>query len=642
MRRRAEQIGDVGVDAFASEALGAAKAKRLEQLLDDGTTPLFFGRLDYADPPEQFHIGRRHVLDDRGDPMVVDWRAPISLPFYRATPREPLGVALRRRFGFEHGLLTGFEDEVLAAGEYLGTDSRILVEEIERPRVGPMRDIVATIQPDQDEIVRADLAETICVQGAPGTGKTAVGLHRAAYLLYTFRDRLRRSGVLVVGPNRAFLSYIGDVLPALGEVDVTQVTVDDLPGRVTVRSVDSAATATVKGDARLAEVIRRAVFLGVRRPSADVVVPIGARRWRVSAHDLTRMVDDLRRSGVRYGVGRERLRVLVGEALRRAMEEEGDAPTDAAAARLSASAPVREFVESVWPLVDPTALVARLLSDSEFLARAARGLLHEDEQALIRWDAPPRSVRSAGWSVADAFLIDEVADHVERTRSFGHVVVDEAQDLSAMQLRAIGRRCSTGSATVLGDLAQGTTPWASEGWADSLAHLGKPEAAVSTLTRGYRVPTQILELANRLLPSVAPDLPPAESVRRSPGSLVVTPAMDLDAAVVEAVQSVLAEEGSVGVICADASVSGIRAALTAAGIALAEPGEDDAGHRVSLLPASLAKGLEYDSVVVVEPAAIVAAEPRGLRRLFVVLTRAVSRLTVVHARPLPEALAARG
>src|SRR3954451_2696366 len=261
MRRRAETLyaagSEVAGDPFAAETLGRTLSRRVAELADDPSTPLFFGRLDLDDA--DFHIGRRDGHDDAGEPMVLDWRASLSRSFYRASARDPQGVSVRRRFGFVKGELTSFEDEHLDRGEELGTASRILTEEIERPRVGPMRDIVATIQPEQDELVRADLESSVAVQGAPGTGKTAVGLHRAAYLLYLHRERLRRSGVLVVGPNTAFLGYISAVLPALGEVEVQQTAVDDLVARAPVRAADPVETAVVKHDARMAEVLRRAV-----------------------------------------------------------------------------------------------------------------------------------------------------------------------------------------------------------------------------------------------------------------------------------------------------------------------------------------------------------------------------------------------
>ena len=648
MRARAAEIGDVAVDAFASEALGKARARRLAALVDDPTTPLFFGRIDTAAdastsgaPGEVFHIGRRHVIDTRGEPMVVDWRAPISLPFYRATTVEPMGVELRRRFGFSTGSITSFEDERLIAGDGLGLASRLLAEEIERPRIGPMRDIVATIQPDQDELVRADLAETLCIQGAPGTGKTAVGLHRAAYLLYTFRERLRRGGVLVVGPNRAFLSYIGDVLPALGEVDVTQTTVDELPQGVVVRGSESVATATLKGDARLAKVLRKALYAGIRRPSAPLMVVADGRRRRVDADVVRGLVRDLLHADVRYATARERLRAHLAEVLRRELEEEGGAPTDAASRRIAGSPEVRAYVDEHWPPVEPLAFLAGLYTDQSLLARASDGMLSDDEQALLRWEKTPRSARSAPWTAADAFLVDEVADLLERPRGFGHVILDEAQDLSPMQCRAVGRRCVTGSVTLLGDIAQGTTPWATDSWATTLANVGKTDGRVTALTRGYRVPQEVLDFANRLLPHIASSVEPATSVRSGAGSLRVTATSDAFAEAALVVRRLLADEGSIGVIAADADVDAVAAAVEMAGVAAVRLGADDTvlDARVELVPATLAKGLEFDHVVVVEPAEIVAAEARGLRRLYVVLTRAVSTLTVVHAEPLPSHLA---
>ncbi|MDQ6874027.1 MAG: AAA family ATPase [Actinomycetota bacterium] len=638
MRARAGVLGDVGVDAFASESLGIALRRRLAQLQDDPATALFFGRLDQRDGGEVFHVGRRHVRDDAADPVVIDWRAPLSRPFYRASTADPMGVARRRRFGFSAGELTSFEDEWLDAEHPpAAAISAILLEEIERPRVGPMRDIVATIQPDQDDLVRADLDETICVQGAPGTGKTAVGLHRAAYLLYTYPERLKRGGVLVIGPNRAFLSYVSNVLPALGEVDVEQLTIDELPGSVTVRGRDQAAAALVKADARMASVIRRAVYAGLQRAVEPVVVTVGARRYRVPPERLRRWVDDLRRGDLRYGAARDRLQTLVAHHIRSQLEARGGAPTDAAVERISRSPEVLRAVEAVWPRIDPVRLVMRVLGDGEFLAAAARGLLDEGEQAAIRWPAPARGPGSARWSVADAFLVDEAVGLVERSPSYGHVIVDEAQDLSPMQCRAVARRSATGSLTVLGDVAQGTAPWATDDWPATLDHLGKAAARVEPLTRGYRVPAEVVAMTNRLLPLIAAGVAPAESIRAGRGALRVVPVHGSVAGAVDEVHRALESEGSVGLIAADGAVPALRRALTVAGIAAALVGEE-VDERVSVVPASLAKGLEFDSVVVVEPADIVAAEPRGLRRLYVVLTRAVSRLSVVHSKPLPEAL----
>ena len=269
MREKTGSLEIASADPVNTEFLKAAIWRRMKELEDDPDVPLFFGRLDYLEPAEEtFHIGRRHVNDDAGEPLVVDWRAEISVPFYRASKTEPMGVGTRRRFGFTHGEMTAFEDEDLtsAAPEQ---HSDILDAEIERPRSGPMRDIVATIQPEQDVIVRAGVEETICVQGAPGTGKTAVGLHRAAYLLYAYRDQLSRAGVLVVGPNASFLRYIGDVLPALGEIEAKQTTVEEMVARVKVAGPGPAPVDVLKGDARLAEVLHRAVWSQVQLPEGS-------------------------------------------------------------------------------------------------------------------------------------------------------------------------------------------------------------------------------------------------------------------------------------------------------------------------------------------------------------------------------------
>ncbi|MFD6661232.1 HelD family protein [Micromonospora chalcea] len=649
MRERAEALfatGDkVAGDSYTAEQLGRHMARRVKELADDPTTPLFFGRLDFGetDPDHagrEYHVGRRHITDELGEPLVLDWRAPVSRSFYRASARDPQGVAVRRRFGFSTGVLTSFEDEHLDRGEELGTASRILTAEIERPRVGPMRDIVATIQPEQDELVRADLADSICVQGAPGTGKTAVGLHRAAYLLYLHRERLRRSGVLIVGPNRAFLSYIAAVLPALGEVEVEQATVEDLVTRVPVRAVDDPAAAALKHDVRMAEVLRRAVEAHIGTPTEPIMVSDGSYRWRIGLDPLHRLVTETRAEGLPYATGRERVRARVVALLQRQAEaRRAESPSDAWLRRMSRIKPVTDLLDAVWPALTPDGLLHRLRTDAAALAAAADGLLTPEEQELFRSGKIARTAKATRWTAADAVLVDEVAGLLERPAGFGHVVVDEAQDLSPMQCRAIARRSEHGSITLLGDLAQGTAPWAATDWRESLAHLGKPDAAVVPLSVGFRVPAAVVAFANRLLPALAVDVPAARSLRHD-GALDVRTAEDLTAATVAEVRAALAHDGSVGVIAADDAVDRLRAALADAGVETATADDVEAAARVTVVPATLVKGLEYDHVVVVEPAAIVAAEPRGLHRLYVVLTRAVSRLAVLHREPLPAPLAA--
>src|SRR3954465_2041101 len=568
MRTAPTAVTDAGVDAWASERLGAARAERLRHLAADPGVPPSSARPHTRAEP--FHTGRRHVRDAGGDPVVIDWRAPMSRPFYQANAADPQGLVRRRRFGFSGGELTSYEDELLGAGDE--HPSSLLLEEIERPRSGPMRDIVATIQPEQDDIVRAPLTESICVQGAPGTGKTAVGLHRAAYLLYTHGGQLTRTGVLVVGPNRAFLRYIEQVLPTLGEVDVEQTTVRDLTARVPVRAGDPAELAVLKGDARMAQVLRQALWGGIAKPADSIQVPLAGRRYRIPVERLKRYVDDLRRRGqipddqqlLHYAAGRERLALSVAEDARRQKELAGGSPTDAETRRAARSPEVRAFCDEVWPAWDADALVFALFTDPARLARAARGVLDDDEQAALHRTA--RSVRTFSWTEADAVLVDEAAGLLERTPGYGHVVVDEAQDLSPMQCRAIARRLAAGSLTVLGDLAQATSPWSSGTWARTLDGLGRPDTVVRPLIQGYRVPGEVLDYANRLLPAIAPDLAAATALRREPGSLSVRPVATLAGPLQEVVAELVAGDGSIGVVTADDSADEVVRLLGDAGL----------------------------------------------------------------------------
>jgi DNA helicase IV len=652
MRVNVLAINPMAGDRVSLEYLKADLYRRAESLRDLPDAPLFFGRLDYGTAePGSLHIGRRHVHDLDGTPVVIDWRAPVSRPFYRASQAEPMGLELRRRFGFSGGELTAYEDERFASAGAGGVatlrsgekePSKLLLAEIERPRSGPMRDIVATIQPDQDDIVRADAGRTVCVQGAPGTGKTAVGLHRVAYLLYAHKEQVTRRGVIVIGPNLAFLSYIRNVLPALGELDVIQTTVTDLVASVPVRGADSDTAAVVKGDARMAEVLRRALWASIREPAEALVVARGSRRWRIPAREVMALAAELRERGVRYGAGRELLGHRIAHVILSQMEAAGETCDDRTHDAVRRSAPVRACVDRVWPKVEARRLVFGLLSSPDQLARHACGLLSEAEQQAIAWSPAPRGPGSARWSRADQVLIDEAGDLIERTPSLAHVVVDEAQDLSPMECRAIGRRCSTGSATVLGDIAQGTTPWAATSWPAMLSHLGKPEAAVRELEVGYRVPRQILDYASRLLPLIAPGLRPAMSLRQDAGALAVehVPSGGLGGRVADVSARAMDLPGSVAVICADAQVADVCAALRAAGLAFGVLGSEPAGagSRLTVVPVTLAKGLEFDHVVLAEPSHIAAGEAHGMRRLYVALTRAVSRLTVLHAEPLPTEL----
>jgi DNA helicase IV len=671
MRENALELAEnpMAGDRVSLEYLKADLYRRAEALKDLPDAPLFFGRLDYSELARRdedfagadFHIGRRHVHDQEGTPVVLDWRAPVSRPFYRASQSDPLGLTLRRRFGFAGGALTAYEDERFKSNKQAAATpdrsvagseppSNLLISEIERPRSGPMRDIVATIQPEQDDIVRANAATTVCVQGAPGTGKTAVGLHRVAYLLYAHKEQVTRRGVIVVGPNLAFLSYIRNVLPALGELDVTQTTVADLVASTPIRGTDTDEAATVKGDARMAEVLHRALWASIRPPAQALMLSRGSRRLRVPAHEIEELARELRDRGVRYGTGRELLAHRIAHVILLQIEAAGETCDDRTHDSVRRSAPVRKCVDEVWPKVDPKRLVLSVLSGQNQAMSNGPGLLSPAELSAISWPKVPRGLASAPWTRADQVLIDEAADLIERTPSIAHVVVDEAQDLSPMEVRAIGRRCATGAATVLGDIAQGTTPWAATSWPELLAHLGKPGAAVRELDVGYRVPRQILDYASRLLPAIAPGLGPARSLRADANSLAVISVApgELDARVAAGCATALERPGSTAVICADAQLAEVAAALSAAGLGFevlgaAEPAAAGAAGdgRLTIVPVTMAKGLEFDHVVLVEPGRIATGEAYGLRRLYVALTRAVSRLTVFHSQPLPAELLLR-
>ncbi|MFE6893398.1 HelD family protein [Streptomyces sp. NPDC057694] len=644
----------IGENASASgadaEVLGYQLRSRAKEMRELPAAPLFFGRLDFGAVGEHagqsYHVGRLRITEHpAAPPLVVDWRAPVSRAFYQASAKDPQGVDVRRRFGWAPGSvgatadLTSLEDERIGAGE-ADSGSRILAGEIERPRVGPMRDIAATIQPEQDDLVREALAASVCVQGAPGTGKTAVGLHRAAYLLYTFPQRIQRGGLLVVGPNRTFLSYISAVLPALGETGVRQSTVEELVGAeaLAVRAYDDEGAAVVKHDARMAEVLRRALYARVSAAglveagSLAVPDPQVTYRWRVPAEVLVRIVEGVLAEAPPYAVGRERVRSRAVRYIQERAERRAVHVNRVWLQKIERSRAMSAYVDAVWPRVRAEEVVHQLLSDSEELARAADGVLDAAEQEALLWARPARSYKSARWSAADLVLVDEVAGLLAHPEGYGHIVVDEAQDLSPMQARVIARRAAFGSLTVLGDLAQGTTPWAARSWDVLLGHLGRPEARVVPLTVGFRVPAAVVALANQVLDRIDVDVPAARSLRGD-GELRVREVGDVVGGAVDAVRRALGYEGSVGVIAAEGDVGRVRAALVGAGVAVA--GADELGARVSVLGAGEAKGLEYDHVVAVEPAAIVEAEARGLERLYVVLTRAVSRLDVVHTRGLP-------
>ncbi|HYX45154.1 MAG TPA: UvrD-helicase domain-containing protein, partial [Acidimicrobiales bacterium] len=565
-----------------------------------------------------------------------------------------------------------------------------LLAALDRSRTGRMGDIVATIQTEQDEIIRSPLPGVLVVQGGPGSGKTAVALHRAACLLYTHRFPLERAGVLLVGPNRIFLRYVEDVLPSLGEHTVTFATPAGLRPATLARGSDSPATVAVKGDARMVDVLARAVTAFERPLTEPASVPWGRYVLTVPVAASRRFVGRTRR---RSGPHNERRAALERLVLRHLLDQlaERGVPLEHGA-RAEAEESLRgdpaftTLCDAVWPVLSPEALLHTLFGSPELLAAAGEGLLSPEEVAALHRERSPR-VGDVAWTAGDVPLLDELTVLLGRstvelvlddaagddpflradlrrhlgdelddqeeapdlaTRTFGHVVVDEAQDLSPMQWRMLARRCPAGSMTVVGDLGQATGPWAPRSWDEVIARLPRRrDPRVAELTVNYRTPAEVMTLAARVLAEVAPEMTPPVPVRRAGVEPVfeAVPAGRITASAADAARAEVAEVGGgVGggkvAVIAPAGLAGAVAA--AIGPDLARAGAEGAvlDAPVAVLSLDSAKGLEFDSVIVVEPARVAAESPQGLRALYVALTRTTRRLRVVHAEPLPEALAA--
>jgi DNA helicase IV len=643
-------------------------AARLDYL-NLGDASLVFGRIDHArsEGGESFYIGRIAVADESQEPLVVDWRAPVAEPFYRATGRAPMGLVRRRHFATRGRKLLGIEDELFGEGaDLLGGELAVsddgdrvrgksaLIAALEESRTGKLADIVATIQGEQDEVIRSPLPGVLVVQGGPGTGKTVVALHRAAYLLYTHRFPLEGQGVLVVGPNRLFLGYIERVLPSLGEAGVELAVLADLVDHVRVRGRDVPATARIKGDARMSRVVAKALRDRGRPLRKPLRVPYGVQTLVVPVERTAEIVADAHRRFRLHNAARR----FVESQLFHALADASRVPTTPEEVRERArlTPEVREALERMWPVLTPAQLLHDLFGSRALVDLAAGKHLSDDERAaLVR----PREaeVGDVVWTHDDVPLLDEArallgptsrrrrsngAEHDE-IRTYGHIVVDEAQDLSPMQLRMLERRSLNGSMTVVGDIAQATGVWAHKDWDEILEHLPnkRPEQRAE-LSIGYRIPGPTMDLAAKVLAVAAPDLEPPRSVRQvgDPPRIVETSADDLAAqvAAVAREERDAVDPGSVAVIAPATLVDSVADALTAAGIEFGRAARNGLESRVTLVPVSLVKGLELDAAVVVEPAAIVDEEAQGMRALYVALTRATKRLAVVHARDLPDPL----
>ena len=644
---------------------------RLEQL-ELGNAALVFGRIDRAadsgEEVESFHIGRLAVADANREPVVVDWRAPVAEPFYRATGREQMGLLRRRHFVVEGPQLLALEDELFGEGHLgvgqddgLGDDPRqglrgysTLLTALGRSRTGQLGDIVATIQAEQDEIIRSPQAGVLVVQGGPGTGKTVVALHRAAYLLYTHRFPLEDQGVLVIGPNRVFLRYIERVLPSLGEAGVQQVILADLIPEVQFGLRESSNVARVKGNKRIAKVIDKAITDRERPLREDVQLPYGVGFVRLRAEESVQIIKAARRRYHRHNQARRYVENEVWAALAASFRSGADAEDIRDA--LTGTPEIRAVFERMWPVLTPAQLLHDLFGSKALLKLAANGILPESDY-LALYRERSSSLDEVRWSNADAALLDEARfllgprprksgkiDETDEIRTFGHIVVDEVQDLTPMHLRMVTRRSLSGSMTVVGDIAQATGPLAPNDWKDVLEHLpSRKTPRIVGLSVGYRIPAQIMELADKVMHAATPGLRAPRSVRDSDEVPIITAVDSADAlfeAVIARAQVLLQQSGGgrTAIICPDDTVDQMSSALEAASVPHGRAQAAGLDENLSIVPASLAKGLELDDVIVVEPSAIVADDAQGLRLLYVTLTRSTRSLTVVHRMPLPDAM----
>ena len=603
MRETLLRTAEAGATEISQQAIEDWATGRL-RTFEDADRGLCFGRIDSEEAADPIYIGRRWVHDDDRRPLIVNWQTPAARPFYTATPAAPHGVTLRRRFRTKGRALTGISDEALdgSLADAAASVDDFLLEELERARDARMRDIVATIQADQYHLIAREPVPPLVIQGGPGTGKTAVGLHRASFLLYSHRAQLRR--VLVVGPNPAFMEYVSHVLPTLGEDSVDQRAVVELVEGVEITRTDPLEVQRQKADTRFADELRQLVEVASEGEPQELVVRMEGRFVGVEADEVAELLEEARAELGLSAAARERFRMNVlrrfyedygvrlgGQAFRNFEEVERALRRDGRLTR---------FLNRTWPVPKPESIVRRL----------------------------PGLPRARGWSEADLPLLDEArALIVGLPQQYGHVIVDEAQDLTPMQLRMVARRAASGF-TILGDIAQATGPIAYDRWNELLPYVPDGDRAqIEELRHAYRVPREIMAAALPLLERIAPDVEPplAYRVGAEPPRLV-RDEEPLRAAYEEAAR--LAEDEGLLAVIVPASLRGAGSSSLF----------DET--RIAVLTPREAKGMEFDHVIVVEPAQIVeeAAEGQGLRELYVALTRPTRTLILVHSRPLPKEL----
>lgn len=663
------EVGQGGTNQarWEREVINENIAARLRQL-DLGERSLCFGRIDQSEEAGggSYHIGRIGVSSETQEPLVVDWRAPVAEAFYRATGRDAMGLVRRRHFASRGRTLLGLDDEFFgeaaaaARAVVNGRELRgegALITALEENRTGRLGDIIGTIQAEQDEIIRAPLPGVLVAQGGPGTGKTVVALHRAAYLLYAHRFPLDGQGVLVVGPNRLFLGYIEQVLPSLGEAGVELAVLADLVPGVRVTGRDELVAGRAKGDLRMVSMVRRAVRDRQRPLRKDLVVGMGARRLRLLAAQSATIVAEARRRYRHHNAGRKYVQAEVYAALAASHPE--DVTADAVEDQLRRHPLVVEALNWMWPVLSPGQLLHDLYGSKALIASAAGNRLNDEEKgSLFRPWREDMDADKVVWTVDDVPVLDEARELLgpkpgrsvdDEFRTYGHIVVDEAQDLSPMQLRMLTRRSLNGSMTIVGDIAQSTGAWAHAGWDEILEHLpDRRPPRMTELTVGYRIPGPSMALAARILREAAPELRPPVAVRTDgdePQFITVAPTVEDGArGLIERVVEVALAEveqggaGNVAVICPQSLYDPVVEGFERAGVTIGRAPRDGLDRQITAVPVNLVKGLEVDAAVVVEPALIMSEEPQGARSLYVACTRATKRLSLVHSRPLPPVL----
>jgi DNA helicase IV len=634
--RKLADLADVPRAGAHATAVGHLRrhARVAAEAIGEAGSAVAFGRIDH-ETGEQLYVGRHLVRDDTYEVLVASWKSRAAAPYFEASQNDPRGLRRKRTFSCDGNTIRGFTDITFAGAAAL-VDEQLLAE-LARGRTGVMRDIVATIQTAQYDLVRSPLEQVLIIDGGPGTGKTAVALHRVSWLLYHHRDTLGPQDVLVVGPHPTFVRYIREVLPGLGDHDVALRPVGRLAPDVRRGRTEVPEVSRLKGDARMARLLARALAARVGTPEPAERLLLDGQFVTLPGAELAEALAACRAADLPYAEQRRMLAARLAELVR----ARGGSPDSVARGDRGGRDALAHLLERLWPQQSAPAFLRDLFASRRRLRALAGddGGPSSDELDLLHRPGADRLSEEV-WSPADLPLLDELEHLVNGPgHRYTHVVVDEAQDLSPMQLRSVSRRSASGSFTIVGDLAQSTGPWARERWQEVTDHLASAHPVVVTPLRyGYRVPRQVYELAAQLLPVAASTVEPPEVVRDGPADPTVhRVGVAARAGKVAAVATAHADNGQfVGIVCPARCRREVEAALAATEVSWGSAEQGDLDSAINLVSPQEAKGLEFDAVVVVEPEQIVAGDERGHRLLYVALTRTTRYLDIVCAGdPMP-------